>query len=73
MTEQANEVVNRVEQTWLLRYPWPKYITFDSGPEFKKEFGVLCRDEYPNIKTKLSSEQNPQANAILAWKEYMAW
>jgi hypothetical protein len=50
----------------LSRYPWPEFITFDNGPEFKAEFGDLLRKEYPNIKIKPSSKRNPQAsNAIL--------
>jgi hypothetical protein len=64
-TKQADEVANLVEQTWLSRYPWPEFITFENGPEFKAEFGDLLRREYPNIKIKPSSKQNPQANAIL--------
>jgi hypothetical protein len=64
-TKQADEVANLVEQTWLSRYPWPEFITFDNGPEFKAEFGDLLRKEYPNIKIKPSSKRNPQANAIL--------
>jgi hypothetical protein len=64
-TKQADKVANLVEQTWLSRYPWPEFITFHSGPEFKAEFGDLLRKEYPNIKIKLSSKRNPQANAIL--------
>jgi hypothetical protein len=50
---------------WLSRYPWPEFITFDNSPKFKAEFGYLLRKEYPNIKIKPSSKQNPQANAIL--------
>ena len=42
-TKKADEVSNHVEQTWLARYPWLSYITFDGGPEFKKEFGELLR------------------------------
>ncbi len=64
-TKKADEVSNHVEQTWLSRYPWPSYITFDGGPEFKKEFGDLLRTDYPSIKPKPSSKRNPQANAIL--------
>ena len=50
---------------WLERYPWLLYITFDGGPEFKKEFRDLLRAEYLSIKPKPSSKRNPQANAIL--------
>jgi hypothetical protein len=64
-TKQADKVANLVEQTWLSRYPWPEFITFDNGPKFKAEFGDLLRKEYLNIKIKPSSKQNPQANAIL--------
>jgi hypothetical protein len=64
-TKKADEISNLIEQTWLSRYPWPEYITYDNGPEFKAEFGDLLRQEYPNIKAKPSSKRNPQANAIL--------
>jgi hypothetical protein len=64
-TKKADEIANLVEQTWFSRYPWPEYITYDGGPEFKAEFGDLLRTEYPNIQTKPSSKRNPQANAIL--------
>jgi hypothetical protein len=64
-TKKADEIANLVEQTWLSKYPWPEYITYDGGPEFKAEFGDLLRNEYSGIKTKPSSKRNPQANAIL--------
>lgn len=64
-TKKADEVSNLIEQVWLSRYPWPEYITYDGGSEFKAEFGDLIRNEYPNIKAKPSSKRNPQANAIL--------
>jgi hypothetical protein len=64
-TKHADKVANLVEQMWLsTRYPWPEFITFDNGPKFKAEFGYLLRKEYPNIKIKPSSKQNPQVNAI---------
>jgi len=34
-TKKADEIANLVEQTWFSRYPWPEYITYDGGPEFK--------------------------------------
>ena len=59
-TKKANEISNLIEQVWLSRYPWPEYITFDGGPEFKAEFGDLLKTEYPNIKMKLLSKQKPK-------------
>ena len=63
--KKADEVSNLAEPIWFARYPWPESITYDGGPEFKKEFGDLLRNEYPNIKRKPSSKRNPQSNAIL--------
>jgi transposase InsO family protein len=64
-TKKADEVANLLEQAWLNRYPWPEYITFDNGPEFKAEFLDALRNDYSGIKMKPSSKRNPQANAIL--------
>ena len=64
-TKKADEVANMLEQVWLSRYPWPEYLTYDGGTEFKAEFLDLIKTEYPNIKAKPSSRRNPQANAIL--------
>jgi len=52
-----------VNKTWFSRYPRCQYIIYDNGSKFKLNFEALC-DSY-GIKRKLTSVQNPQANAIL--------
>ena len=32
--KKTTTVVNLVETTWLVRYPWPVDITYDQGGEF---------------------------------------
>ena len=63
-TKRADEVANKIETTWLTRYPRPEEITFDGGPEFKREFKELIEKEY-QLKAKPSSVRNPRANAII--------
>ncbi|KAE8983069.1 hypothetical protein PR001_g23554 [Phytophthora rubi] len=51
------------ERCWLYRYPRPKQVIHDRGPEFTgEEFQVLLRSMA--IKAKPISTKNPQANAI---------
>ena len=59
-------IVNLVETTWLVRYPWPVEITYDRGGEFLgHEFkNSLIENEY-GIKTKPTSPGNQQENAIV--------
>jgi hypothetical protein len=65
--KQANEIINRLEFTWLTQYPWPTEIIMDRGREFAAE---VCdaldalKNEYC-ITCKLITTQNPQANSIL--------
>ena len=49
--------------TWLSRYPRPRYITYDNNSEFKFHFKSLC--ETYGIKRKPTSLKNPQANSII--------
>ena len=63
-TGRADEAANIIEQAWLTRYPWPEYITYDKGPEFKAEIITLIEEEY-KLKAKPITARNPQANAIL--------
>ena len=59
-------IVNLVETTWMVRYPWPVEITYDQGEEFiGHEFkDILIEHEY-GIKNNLDSPRNPQANEII--------
>ncbi len=48
---------------WLSRYPRPRYVGFDNGGEFKKEFLATCANY--GITEKPTTTYNPQANGIL--------
>ena len=63
-TKRADIIANLVEQTWLVRYPWPDLIIMDRGREFKAEFYNMITVDY-NIKPKVITTRNPQANAII--------
>ena len=63
--KRAISIAEIVEQTWLLRYPWPSIITYDQGSEFiGHEFRTTVKDDY-GIKSKPAKVWNPQANSIL--------
>jgi hypothetical protein len=62
--KQANEIINRLEFSWLTRYPWPTEIIMDRGREFAAEVCDALKNEY-GITGKLITMQNPQANSIL--------
>jgi hypothetical protein len=45
-TKKADVVANKVEITWLSRYPWATKITYDHGSEFiGSEFQHLIKQE----------------------------
>ena len=48
---------------WLCKYPRPRYIGFDNGGEFKKEF-IETVENY-GLKAKPTSSYNPQSNGII--------
>eukprot|EP00644_Phytophthora_capsici_P005341 jgi/Phyca11/96236/e_gw1.1.1686.1 len=51
------------DREWLCRYPRPRKVIHDKGPEFTgKEFQELLRSY--GIKAKTITAKNPQANAI---------
>ena len=62
--KEATTIANKVEQTWLTRYPWPTMITYDQGTEFMAEFAAMVKNDY-GIKPKGITKRNPQANAII--------
>jgi transposase InsO family protein len=46
-TKTADVVANKVELSWLSRYPWPTKLTDDHGSEFiGNEFQRLIKEEY---------------------------
>ena len=62
--KRADEIANRLELTWLTRYPWPTEVVMDRGKEFAKEVKAMLHDEYGCIR-KLITTRNPQANAMI--------
>ena len=62
--KRADIVANKVEQTWLTRYPRPNVIMYNKGTEFMAEFGKMVTDDY-GIVTRPITTRNPQANAII--------
>ena len=59
-------IVNLVEITWLVRYPWPEEIMYDRGGKFLGNDlkNILIEKEY-GIQMKCDSSGNPQANATI--------
>ena len=64
--KEAMTIMNLVETTWLVRYPWPVEIMYDQGGEFLcHEFkNSLIYNEY-GLKNKHYSPGNPQSNATI--------
>jgi transposase InsO family protein len=62
--KRADEIINRLELTWLTRYPWPTEIIMDRGREFAAEVCDALKNEY-DITRKLITTRNLQANSIL--------
>ena len=61
--KRAMTIANIVEQVWFSRYPWPKTIRCDNGKEFVgHDFKETLLKEY-NVKPKITTVKNPQANA----------
>jgi hypothetical protein len=61
--KSAKESMNTFDDVWLSRYPWPEYIGFDNGGEYKHVFEELV-NKYV-IKKKNSTLFNPQSNGII--------
>lgn len=62
--KQSSTIANIVEQTWIMRYPWPKVITYDQGKEFLGDFAQMVRRDY-GIKMRPITVRNPQANLVV--------
>ena len=57
------EVLSKLRNTWLYRYPKPNSIIIDNGTEFQKDFSKALKSM--GIKAKLTTVKNPQANSVL--------
>ena len=45
-TKSAEVIANKLEQTWLSKYPWSTKIILDQGTEFTKEVIEMIEKEY---------------------------
>ena len=63
-TKRADVIANKLEQTWLTKYPWPTQVVLDRGTEFMAEVTTMLQEDY-GIKRKPITTRNPQANSIL--------
>ena len=63
-SKQADEIANLLEQTWLVRYPWPQNIICDRGKEFMAEVTEMLQEDY-GIQVNRITTRNPQANSIV--------
>ncbi|EJK69288.1 hypothetical protein THAOC_09464, partial [Thalassiosira oceanica] len=59
----STQSCHKLDQAWMCRYPWPKRVVHDGGPEFKANFQTYVQNKY-QVKTVQTTAHNPQANAI---------
>ena len=45
-TKSADVIANKLEQTWLSKYPWTTKIILDQGTEFTKELIEMIKKDY---------------------------
>jgi hypothetical protein len=62
--KRADYVSNILQQTWLVRYPWPTKVICDRGSEFMAETKDMLENEY-GIKQQVITTRNPQANSMV--------
>ncbi|CAJ1938684.1 unnamed protein product, partial [Cylindrotheca closterium] len=62
--KRADTVSNKLEQTWLVRYPWPQHVILDRGSEFMAEVHEMLKNDY-GCTVNQTTTRNPQANAIV--------
>ena len=63
-TKSIDVITNKIEQTWLSKYPWPTEIILDQGTKFTKEAIEMIEKGY-RITHRPITTRNPQANSIL--------
>ncbi len=56
-------IAKLVNKTWLCRYLWCRYLTYNNGSEFKLNFEYLCKSY--GIKHKPTTVKNSRANGLL--------
>ena len=61
--KSANHIVQKLEQSWLARYPRPSKCVHNQGPEFKAAAFQLYLASL-RVKPTLTTVKNPQSNAI---------
>ena len=44
-TKQADVISNKLEQTWISKYPWPTQVLLDWGTEFMAKVATMKRIE----------------------------
>ena len=62
--KHANVIANKLEQTWLSKYPWPTQVVLNQGTEFMAKVATMLKEDY-GITCKPITTRNPQANSIL--------
>ncbi|CAB9514024.1 Retrotransposon protein [Seminavis robusta] len=65
MRRTSEEGARVVEDTWFARYPRPKKVVTDNGPEFKLEFIAMVKKN--GAVHRYSSPRNPQGNSMIEW------
>jgi hypothetical protein len=61
--KSATSIQDLFHNTWLARYRQPQFIVLDNWGEFKRKLKQMC--ENYGVKAKITTSQNPQANAII--------
>jgi hypothetical protein len=62
--KSAHSAASKLEQIWLMRYPWPEEVICDRGTEFRADVQDMLADDY-GINRNPITTRNPQANAIV--------
>ena len=57
-TKSADIIANKIEETWLSKYPWPSKIVLDRGTEFMKEVIHMIEQDY-GITRRPITTRNP--------------
>ena len=61
---RADNISNILQQSWLVRYPWPTKVICECGGEFMAEVKAMLEEGY-GIKQQVISTRNPQANSMV--------
>ena len=63
-TKRADIISNKLERTWLIKYPRTMQVVLDRGTEFMSKVISLLRDNYGIICRPIMTRK-PQANPFL--------